>query len=215
MLHPWLKKYPIKPNSKYLILGTHPPMPYSGNLRFFYGNMSEFWRFLDLVFPGNRLYSNGCPNLKDLLFFLNRNKISITDIIYRTSSQKFSTDAEIGKINNDDLNPFFIKWLRNSEVEVIYFTSLGGRNSAKSLFKKWYRKEFKKASKITDNHINAIRLYDRDIKLIDLFSPSPTARRSSSRVKEFIKWQTYQKIDNDYDSFRIYWYKKYLPKISF
>jgi len=39
MLHPWLKKYPVKHDSKFLILGTHPPMPYCGKLRFFYGNM--------------------------------------------------------------------------------------------------------------------------------------------------------------------------------
>jgi len=215
MIHPWLKKYQIKQESKYLILGTHPPMPYCGKLRFFYGNMSEFWRFLDLVYTGNRLYSNGCPSLNDVITFLNRSKISITDIIYRTSTQKFSTDSEIGKINDDDLNPFLAKWLKNSEVEVIYFTSFGGRNSAKQLFKKWYRKEFDKPSKITNKHNNTIKIFGRDLTLIDLFSPSPSARRSSPRVKEFIKWRESKKKNNDFDSFRIYWYKKFLPKISF
>jgi hypothetical protein len=34
MLHPWLKKYPIKPDSKYLILGIRLPMPYCGKLGF-------------------------------------------------------------------------------------------------------------------------------------------------------------------------------------
>lgn len=81
MLHPWLKKYPIKPDTKFLILGTHPPMPYFGKLRFFYGNMSEFWRFLDLVYPGNNLYTNTCPKLNDVISFLDKNKIGITDLV--------------------------------------------------------------------------------------------------------------------------------------
>ena len=56
--HPWLDRYPISKNAKYLILGTHPPMPYCGRLEFYYGNMSEFWRFLDKVYPKNNLYNN-------------------------------------------------------------------------------------------------------------------------------------------------------------
>jgi hypothetical protein len=42
--HPWLNKHPINKDSKYLIIGTHPPMPYCGKLDYFYGNMSEFQR---------------------------------------------------------------------------------------------------------------------------------------------------------------------------
>lgn len=121
----------------------------------------------------------------------------------------------MGNLNDSDLNPFLLNWIRNSKVNVIYFTSFGGKNSAKNLFKKWYRKEFKKPSKIKNDHINKIEILGREIQLIDLFSPSPTARRSSSRIKEFIKWRKYKKNNNDYDSFRIYWYKKYLPKMSF
>jgi len=33
MIHPWLEKYPIKKDSKYLIIGTHPPMPYCGKFK--------------------------------------------------------------------------------------------------------------------------------------------------------------------------------------
>ena len=213
MLHPWLKKYPIKPYSKYLILGTHPPMPYCGKLKFYYGNMSEFWRFLNIIYPNNNLYVQGCPKLKDVLTFLDNNDISITDIIYKTSCQMFSTDIEIGRITNDDLNPFLAKWLKNSKVEVIYFTSFGGKNSTKNLFKKWYRKEFNKPIKITKEHINTIDIFGRKINLIDLFSPSPTSRLSSNKVKEFIQWRLENKFNKDYDTFRVYWYRKYLPKI--
>lgn len=49
--------------------------------------------------------------------------------------------------------------------------------------------------------------------LIDLFSPSPTAHRSSPRIKEYQEWKV-KNIPNDYDSFRINWYKTYLPKFK-
>lgn len=134
MIHPWLEKYPIKKDSKYLIIGTHPPMPYCGKLEFYYGNMSEFWRFLDLVYPGYKLYENGCPEIEDIISFLEKSKLAITDIVYKTIVDKFSTDNEMGKINNDDLNPFLFNWLKESSIKTIYFTSFGGTNSAKKPF---------------------------------------------------------------------------------
>jgi len=216
MTHPWLVKYPIKKGDKYLIIGTHPPMPYCGKLEYYYGNMSEFWRFLDSVYPGHKLYKNGCPKIEDILKFLKKNKLAITDIIFKTHVAKFSTDKDIGDISYEDLNQHLFKWLNESSIETIYFTSFGGTNSAKNLFKKWYKLNFElesKRYKITTNHLNEIKLWNRKIKLIDLFSPSPTARRSAPNIKEFKEWRLNKSTKNDYDSFRIYWYKKYLPKI--
>jgi len=210
--HPWLKKYPINKDSKYLIIGTHPPMPYCGRLEYFYGNMSEFWRLLDKVYQNNNLYKNGCPKKDDILNFINVNSISITDIVYKTNEVKFSTDNGMGKLSFEHLNPFLKKWLENSSIEIIYFTSFGGTNSAKSLFKKWYKATFKKSSKINNSHFNEIEIFGRKIKLIDLFSPSPTAQRSSPRIKEYQEWKILNS-PNDYDSFRINWYKTHLPKI--
>lgn len=213
--HPWLEKYPINVNSKYLIIGTHPPMPYCGRLEFYYGNMSEFWRFLDKVYPDNKLYYNGCPQLNDIINFLHKNKMSVTDMVYNTVVEKFSTDVEMGKINSIDLNPYLFDWLNSSEIETIYFTSFSGTNSAKNLFKKWYHSMYKiesKKHKIKKDHFNNIELSGRTIKLFDLFSPSPTARKSAHHIKEYQEW----KINNDssdFDSFRIHWYKTYLPKI--
>ena len=70
-----------------------------------------------------------------------------------------------------------------------------------------------KKYKITANHLNEIILWNRKIKLIDLFSPSPTARRSSPNIKEFKEWRLGKVTKIDYDSFRVNWYKKHLPKI--
>jgi|TARA_B110000977_G_C11072601_1_gene490060 G:T/U-mismatch repair DNA glycosylase len=211
-IHPWLSEYPIHDNSKYLILGTHPPMPYYGKLQFYYGNMSEFWRFLDLVYPGNKLYGNGCPKIEEIIKFLDNTKISITDLVYKTKSEKFSKDKDMGRLNPEDLNPYLSEWLKESKIEIIYFTSFGGKNSAKNLFKKWYKNEFKNLCKISNEHVNYIEIFDRKIKLIDLFSPSPTARISSSRIKEYMEWKMRSEVNNDYDAFRVYWYKKHLPK---
>ena len=214
--HPWLEKYPIKKDSKYLIIGTHPPMPYCGKLEFYYGNMSEFWWFLDLVYPGHKLYENSCPKIEDIIISLEKSKLSITDIVYKTSVTKFSTDNDMGKINYEDLNHLLFKWLNESSIKTIYFTSFGGTNSAKNLFKKWYKYNFKQESKkykITANHVNEIELWKRKIKVIDLFSPSPTARRSSPNIKEFNEWRLRKVANSDYDSFRVDWYKKHLPKI--
>lgn len=210
--HPWLNKYPINKKSKYLIIGTHPPMPYCGKLEYFYGNMSEFWRLLDKVYPNNNLYNSGCPKEENILNFINANSISITDLVYKTEEIKFSTDRGMGKLSFENLNPYLKEWLKESEIEVIYFTSFGGTNSAKNLFKKWFKESFNKPSKIAKSHLNEIELYNRKIKLIDLFSPSPTAYRSSPRIKEYQEWKI-NNSPNDFDSFRIHWYKTYLPKI--
>jgi hypothetical protein len=210
--HPWLDNYPVKEDSKYLIIGTHPPMPYCGKLDFYYGNLNEFWRFLDEVYPGNKLYENGCPELKDIQIFLDKIKISVTDIVYKTHVDIFSTDNEMGTIIPDDLNPYLKDWLKNSKVEKIYFTSFGGKNSAKQLFKKWYKKEFQKVCKLDKNHENKLEIFGRNIQFIDLFSPSPSANRSSKRIKEFQNYMIDQPKAK-FDEFRIDWYKLKLPKL--
>jgi len=148
-IHPWLNKFPIKNKSKYLIIGTHPPMPYCGQLKFYYGNSGEFWRLLDKVYPNNKLYENGCPQKKDIINFLDKRKISITDIVYKTRIAKFSIDSDMGKVEVEDLNPYLSGWVKKSKIQKIYFTSFGGKNSAKNLFKKWYKNEFGKVCRIS------------------------------------------------------------------
>jgi G:T/U-mismatch repair DNA glycosylase len=213
-IHPWLEKYPIKKDTKYLIIGTHPPMPYCGKLKFYYGNRSEFWRFLDKVYPSNRLYHNDSPSEKDITNFIDKYNIAITDMVHITNVPKFSTDAKMGKIYQKDLNPFLYKWLKESKIQTIYFTSFGGSNSAKNLFKKWYKSVYEKVCKLSSLHENTIEINGNSIKVIDLFSPSPSGRRGLPNSKEFIEWSTKNNRKNDFDGFRLYWYKKHLPKIN-
>jgi len=212
--HPWLVDHPIKQDAKYLILGTHPPMPYCGKLEFYYGNMSEFWRFLDLIYPGNKLYTNGCPEEEDITKFLDSYSFSITDMVYKTDVKKFSTDKELGNISPKDLNPFLKVWLEKSDVEKIYFTSFSGENSAKSLFKKWFRSTYGRVCRISAFPLNKIEINSRTIETVDLYSPSPTARRGLPHSQAYKNWSKKYKRPEDYDGFRLYWYEKYLPKLT-
>jgi hypothetical protein len=209
--HPWLEKNPIKKGTKYLIMGTHPPMPYCGKLEYYYGNMGEFWRFLDNVYPGNILYNNNCPELNDILSFLDKAKISISDMVEETDGNPFSTDDNMKWTK---LNSRLKDALENGSIEVIYFTSFGGTNSALNLFKKWLKLNYYtiRISNSTEwrNSGLVICINNKMIRLELLFSPSPTARRSSSRIKEYQNWKTVN-ITGTFDEFRIDWYKNKLP----
>lgn len=148
MIHPWLEKYPIKKDSKYLIIGTHPPMPYCGKLEFYYGNMGEFWRLLNQVYPNHNLFNNSCPLLENIIQWMDKYEIWITDIVYKTVVENFSTDKQMGKILTEYLNPCLKNWLQDyNTIEKIYFTSFAGKNNAYSLFRKWYKINYGKILK--------------------------------------------------------------------
>lgn len=215
--HPWLKKYTVSKNVKHLIIGTHPPMPYCGKLDFYYGNMSEFWRFLDSVYPKNNLYSTEeCPKLKNIQDFLAKTGIAITDMVEQTDGTPFSTD---NKMIWTKLNTGLKDILIDSQIETIYFTSFGGKNSALNLFKKWLKAEINTFGKINlpDNKLwrktgYSINLSSKLIEMQLLFSPSPMARIGANRIKEFQNWLK-RNQGKSYDDFRIYWYKEKLPKM--
>jgi G:T/U-mismatch repair DNA glycosylase len=212
--HPWINEYRICKESQYLIIGTHPPMPYCGKLHFYYGNMNEFWRFLDKIYPDNNLYNNSCPELEDIQKFLKTAKIEITDIVESTDGSPFSMDENM---NWTKLNSKLKEDLLTSKIETIYFTSFGGKNSALNLFKKWlkindYAKVRIPDSKVWRENGLDITLDNKRLNLQILFSPSPTARRSASRINEFQKWLLANPIGT-FDDFRIDWYKQKLPKL--
>jgi hypothetical protein len=214
--HPWLEKYPIKKDTKYLIIGTHPPMPYCGKLQYYYGNMGEFWRFLDKVYPGKNLYNNGCPDLKDIQKILDCLKIDITDMVEETEGTPFSTDDDMKWTK---LNTTLKDTLIKGSIERIYFTSFGGKNSALNTFKKWLKNKengFKNLripdSKEWRNKGMTIQLTSKKLQLEVLFSPSPTARRSASRIAEYKSWKK-NNAAGLFDEFRVDWYKNRLPKV--
>ncbi len=211
--HPWLEEYPIQKKSERLIIGTHPPMPYKGEMKFFYGNMFEFWRLLSKVYLNDDLFTNDKPDLNKIISFLNKYKFSITDIVFKTDGNKFSTDDQMNVV---ELNPFLLNWINESKIKEIYFTSFSGKNGALPLFKKWIKDNFGNKVKIKSidkwaNYSTDIIVNNRTIKLVRLYSPSPTARKGIGRSSVF-KNYLLKNPNSNADSFRIDLYKKLLPK---
>ena len=217
--HPWLEIYPIQKKSTKLIIGTHPPKPYRGCLSFFYGNSYEFWRFMELTYQNFRFFDDELkPNLDFILNWLDKNDFSITDMIQHTyDDNKFSVDSDI--IIDDyksQLNQYLYDWLLNSNVNKIYFTSFSEGKSAYDLFRKWVKIHFNKRLPkgreiINKNNNHKLKIFDKEVELIMLYSPSPAARRGIPRSQPYIKWLKENKdVKNPIDVFRVYWYRKYL-----
>ena len=217
--HPWLKNYPILPEHKHLIIGTHPPKPYSGCMPYYYGNMNEFWRLLEETYKETLFFnSNGTPNLDRILSWLEAKNITITDMVQFTlKDNKFSTDQEmIIEKGTNQFNQFLIGWLENSNIETIFFTSFSEGKSAYALFTRWYKSNFgiglKSGKEIIDKgNEEYIEINGKKIRLIMLYSPSPAARRGIPRSKPYLKWLERNKEQkNSIDLFRIDWYRKFL-----
>jgi G:T/U-mismatch repair DNA glycosylase len=211
--HPWLELYPIDKNSERLIIGTHPPMPYKGEMKFFYGNMFEFWRLLNCVYKNDSLFTKDKPDLLKIKAFLKKYKFSITDLVYKTDGSKFSTDQEMNVL---ELNPYLLNWFKDSKIKEIYFTSFSGKNGALPLFKKWLKINFGNKVKITsinkwENYTTNIFIENKQYKIVRLYSPSPTARKGIARSLIF-KNYLIKNPTSDTDAFRIDLYKTLLPK---
>lgn len=218
--HPWLDKYPVNNDSTGLIIGTHPPMPYRGCMPFYYGNMNEFWRLLELVYTSDDFFDkNGKPELESIKKWLEKYNLSITDIVkYTNNNFSVDSDMEIAK-GIEQLNDNLYNWIKDSNVNTIYFTSFGTGKSAYGLFRRWYKIYFKEILDSGNEIINSkeeyliINIFDRNIKLVMLYSPSPAARRGIPRSNPYKNWLTNnQNIEKPIDEFRIYWYGKHLPK---
>ena len=217
--HPWLKEYPIHPSDKGVIIGTHPPMPYRGCLKFYYGNMYEFWRFLEQTYLNDSFFdSEQKPDLKKILKWLEKYQLGITDMLFLThKNNEFSVDNDmIIDDKKKQLNPYLYDWLNQSKVDTLYFTSFSNGKSAFGLFKSWYKIHFKKTLPngldiLKDGNSFTIELFKKKVNLVMLYSPSPAARRGIPRSKPYQDWLM-KNPNGSIDQFRVWWYKKYLPK---
>ncbi len=217
--HPWLNIYQINKNSTGLIIGTHPPMPYRGCMPFFYGNMNEFWKFLERVYPFDKLFDDdGKPEILFIKKWMEKYDLSITDMVkFTTNTFSIDEDMEIEK-GIGQLNDNLFNSIKVSNITTIYFTSFGNGKSSYGLFRRWYKHHFKESLDSGNSIINSdeqyklINIFNRNIKLIMLYSPSPAARRGIPRSKPYLKWlEKNSKTKNSIDDFRVFWYKKHLP----
>jgi len=208
--HPWLIDYTVKNDTKYLIVGTHPPMPYCGKLKFYYGNMNKFWSLLNKVYPNENIFDeNKCADIQNILKFLDKYRISITDMVYKTNGESFSIDKNMKVI---ELNPYLKEWIEIGSINTIYFTSKDYKNSAFSLFKKWFRETYGNPLRPIDKTGNEYIINDKVVKLIKLYSPSPTARRGIAGSNKYKDWLDGREHNKDLlDQFIIVSYSKELP----
>ena len=119
------------------------------------------------------------------------------------------------------LNGCLKKQLEESNISTIYFTSTNGTNNTLALFKRWITQYYSKSVRIPnarewrENGLE-IELSGKTYLLEVLFSPSPSARINANRIQEYLDWRKNPKtVTSDFDSFRIDWYKKKLPKSEY
>lgn len=215
--HPWLKKYPINSDVRHLIIGTHPPMPYSGPMHYYYGNKQHFWRLLDQVYPGQGIFSDRAgAKLEKILPLLEKLNMGITDMVEGTDGSPFSTDAAMKWTK---LNSELWSVLTKGSVEKVYFTSLGGINSAIELFRIWLDRCMKIDPKVVipsnrmwRNDGLKIQLDGKPLHLEVLFSPSQNGARNAKKIPEYQYWLN-NHPSGTFDDFRVDWYKRKLPPL--
>ena len=61
--HPWLHQHPIEKTAEFLVVCTHPPMPYEVPFKYYNGNVGEYRRLLDRVYPGEGLLVGNTADL--------------------------------------------------------------------------------------------------------------------------------------------------------
>jgi len=201
--HKFLDKYPIKPESEHLIIGTiHAPE--TDIVEFFYGSSVSIWRIFKECIPTIDLNPN---NLDSILVFLKRNKISVTDTI--RVCERIDGSALDSKLIPKEFNTILLEQLLNSTVENLYFTSGFGKNNAFRLFyinilRKKYVEDTLKKQRVFDLSVG-----DRIFKCYILYSPSGSANRSIARSIEYKNnIEKYKDIDHPVNAFRIDNYRK-------
>jgi hypothetical protein len=215
MNHPWLHQYPIEKTAEFLILGTHPPMPDTAPLKYYYGNVGEFWRILDGVYPGEGLFVGNTVDLAAIESWQKKYRVAITDVVAATNGQSFNTDKDMVVTC---LNTNLLDQLGQSNVHTIYSTSFAGKNNALSLFRRLLKENGHRHLRIPDVkewHADglSLQLGEKKYTLHALYSPSPMANIAAPKIQAYQDWKAKQKegVPNSYFDFRVWWYAQRLP----
>ena len=206
--HRYIKKYPIKKDDKYLILGTIHPHSTS-ELDFFYGNAKTFW---DLLAQALGLQFD---NLDNILDFLKKHNIAISDMILQCCRQN-ETATKDSELYNLVLNKNIKEKILYSNIETIYFTSAFGKNNAARLFFDLFDLKEQIPENWRETNEFNIMIDNKEIKCIVLLSPSGASNIGISKSK------MYQKVKNKYDKiydkpikqFKIDFYKAKFKEVT-
>lgn len=206
--HQYIDQYPIKSNSRKLIIGTmHPHLTEDFKIDFFYGNKGSFWDILDNAFPRMDF------NSKDtILSNLEKFNVSISDMIRSCDREnaKVTADSDLYNLN---INTEQIRdGIVNSEIDTIFFTSRFGRNNAAKLFVDAFKIKYD-FDKVTNEFEIPKDVFGRPIKGVVLYSPSNNANIGISNSKAYkSKKDKYSAYSTPVKQFKIDFYRE---KFSF
>jgi hypothetical protein len=156
-IHPFVKKYPLQAQCKYLVLGTFPPAQKLDNKKdrqfnvdYFYGNVASFWKIIQEIYPKNKF-----TDTKSIRKWQEEYSIGISDTILscKRKKQDSTNDSDL-ILEWTDYNHELKTYILENEkfLEKIIFTSGYNCNNALFNFKIIMGDDFVKiANKVVDN----------------------------------------------------------------
>lgn len=178
--HRFIEQYPVASDSQKLVLGSiHPMEPVPGEV-FFFGNDNNLWKNLNEAFPDEL---NEPLGQADIIRFLERRKIAISDIIVQCIRDHSSQDKDlVPTVLNTDLIP----QIRESEITEILFTGGFSTNSPFRIFYETLLGQKLTYSVRTNRGIILNKsFFGREVKLSVLYSASGNANVGIARSKQF------------------------------
>ena len=236
-IHPFVKKYPLKPQCKYLVLGTFPPAQKLDskkdrqfNVEYFYGNVASFWKIIQEIYPKNKF-----TDIESIRKWQEEYSIGISDTILscKRKKQDSTNDSDL-ILEWTDYNHELKTYILENEkfLEKIIFTSGYNCNNALFNFKIIMGADFVKiASKVVDNlpspsggsntsffnkNSNTLGLNNnfykfiiesKNIETITFVQESYNAKLQSKKGEKVKRIP-----EGTLRAFKIYMYKKILPK---
>jgi hypothetical protein len=136
-IHPFIKKYPLRSQYKYLVLGTFPPAQKLDSkivrqfkVDYFYGNVASFWKIIQEIYPKNKF-----TDIESIREWQEEYSIGISDTILtcKRKNQKSTKDSDL-ILEWVDYNHELKAYILENEkfIEKIIFTS--GHNCNNALF---------------------------------------------------------------------------------
>lgn len=181
--HQYVTKYPINHESEKLIVGTiHPHFHEKFRIPFYYGNVASLWNLLSDAFPEE---FRKPVNLKNILNFLDKKKISMSDTILKCHRKNASSfDNDLIPI---ELNYRLIEDIKVTNINHILFTSGFQKNSAFRLFYEEIlglkvSSEIKQKKEIILDKM----VFGREIRLTILLSPSGSSNIGLSKSQMYL-----------------------------
>lgn len=204
--HQYLAKYPIRPDSKKLIVGTiHPHNHQDSRVPFYYGNRGSLWAILAKAFPGEL---TDPTSLASILRFLESRKISVSDTIKRcTRKNPTALDKDLLPI---ELNTGLLQEIRNSEIAEILFTSGFSANNAFRLFYvDMLNRKIRKDVRQNRGLLLENEVFGRPVKLTILYSPSGSSNVGISKSKLYLSQRDlYIQSEKPVLDFKVDYYRK-------